>query len=182
VSYHNAKVAAVTLFDDDQQLKELKKSNERFGYFHWIQLQFGNLLVKKGIERAKEEDEREEQQEGSLFTPDQQKKRKVLHFIPKSGKKARFVTPSPVRFMLEPECNIGDHKKVYFDGRKYPIRGHCRAWCGLKKTEWRVPEGKNSVVRFVKGTETKIPRVVMCCTECRVPLCKQSFENGSWDH
>jgi hypothetical protein len=26
------------LFDDDEKLKELKKSNERCGYFHWIQL------------------------------------------------------------------------------------------------------------------------------------------------
>jgi hypothetical protein len=53
----------------------------------------------------------------------------------------------------------------------------------LKETEWRVPEGKNSpAVGFVKGTETNIPRVVMCCTECGVLLCKEGFEIGSWEH
>jgi hypothetical protein len=59
VSFH-AKVAAETLFGDEK-LKELKKSNERHGYFDWIQLQFGNLLVKKGIEMANEEEGREAQ-------------------------------------------------------------------------------------------------------------------------
>jgi hypothetical protein len=86
--------------------------------------------------------------------------------------------------MMEPDFDIGDHKyeTFYFTGQKYAIRGYCRACCGLKETEWRVPEGKNSAFRFEKGTETKIPRVVMSCTECRVPLCKECFKNGSWDH
>jgi hypothetical protein len=60
----------------------------------------------------------------------------------KSSRRVLFLllAPSPTRLMLKPECDTQDHNHAKFChiGQKDQIRGHRRACCGLKDTEWGV--------------------------------------------
>jgi hypothetical protein len=152
----------------DVVVNELKKKHKRFGYFHWVQLQLGEGLIREGIKEAKDEcfaavDPNAE----STPTP---------HFMPSCKRLRREslqVLPVPEKHELVPIKDI----KLYDDNRNF-IGTLPQNRCEGCKCKPRVMRNKG-IYKMPNGKPCPRPR--KGCSKCKVCLCKTCFRD-IYDH
>ena len=165
VGHHNVKVIWEWLIGDEA-VKALRKKHQRFGFFHWVQLQLGQGLIKEGIKEAKEECL-------SAAGPDAESTPSP-HFMPSRKRVCRpspQVSPVPQTHKLVPIKEI----KFYDENRNFTRtlpRGFC-AVCKVEakhvgKSKYRMPDG------------SPCPRPYVGCSKCKVCLCEACFQD--YDH